>query len=400
LLARWIETELGGEPVHLIGNSMGGHIAIHLAAARPDLVRSLVLVNSTGVPFAVAPAEHLRSLFVPRGIWSFLLILARDVFRAGPTSLSVGLGRLLRDDARPFMRKLTMPVLLVWGEHDPLVPIRYGKEMLRHIRNSKLEVIPRAGHIAMWEQPKIFNTVVARFLDEIEPSAAGEEARVFSWSISGWTGGIAHRQAGRRRDVILVHGLGMSSAYFARFAEALFEEGWSPAAPDLPGFGESADGPPSTPEQYAELLAMWADVLGIEDAVWVGHSLGNNALAHLAALRPDLVASAVFIGPLWRRRTPVLLLLHLFRDALMEPLTLYPHLLRAYWRSGILRWLRTFRLHFADLQQDPPPGLMVVGARDPLVDRPCIANYITVAGAHACHFSNPDATARVVTGPR
>src|SRR5215210_7504926 len=48
MLARWIESSFT-EPVHLVGNSMGGHIAIHVAALRPDLVRSLTLINSTGI---------------------------------------------------------------------------------------------------------------------------------------------------------------------------------------------------------------------------------------------------------------------------------------------------------------------------------------------------------------
>jgi len=41
--------------------------------------------------------------------------LARDLFRAGPTAIAVAFARLLRDDARPLLRKLTMPVLLVWA---------------------------------------------------------------------------------------------------------------------------------------------------------------------------------------------------------------------------------------------------------------------------------------------
>ncbi len=87
LLMRWIETL--GEPVHLVGNSMGGQVAIHVAAARPDLVRSLTLVNSSGIPFGIAPGAHIENLIVPRGAMSFATILARDLLRAGPTSMTV-----------------------------------------------------------------------------------------------------------------------------------------------------------------------------------------------------------------------------------------------------------------------------------------------------------------------
>lgn len=379
---------------------MGGHIAIHLAAARPEVVRSLILVNSTGVPFRVAPAEHLRNLFLPRGLWSFLLILVRDVLRAGPTSMAVALGRILHDDARPLMQQLRVPVLLVWGEHDPLVPLRYAKEMLLEIPNARLEIIPRAAHIPMWENPRLFNDLVLRFVKAMDAIRIDPATTVFSWPISGWSGGIAYRQARRAPNIVLIHGLGMSSAYFVRLAEVLFEDQWSPIAPDLPGFGESIDAPSSGPEQHAELLAQWADLVGIEDAVWVGHSVGCNVVGHLAASRPDLVASAVYIGPLWRRGSPWLLFGSLVRDAFREPVAIFGFVVRAYWRAGMGRWLATFRRYKADLKGDAPAGLMIVGRRDPLVDRTTIANSMAVPGAHACHFSHPRATANVITGPR
>jgi pimeloyl-ACP methyl ester carboxylesterase len=399
LLARWIEADLG-EPAHIIGNSMGGQIAIHLAAARPDVVRSLVLVNSTGIRFRVAPAEHVSNFFLPRGFWSFLIILARDVFRAGPTSIGLAFSRLLRDDSRDLMRQLRVPVLLVWGESDPLVPLRYGIEMLREIRNSKLEVIPRAGHVPMWENPAAFNDVVLRFLEGSDYQQIDPTSSVFSWAISGWSGGIAYRQAGRRPNIVLVHGLGMSSAYFIRLAKALFSDEWRPVAPDLPGFGESVDAPPAGPADHARALAAWADLAGIEDAVWVGHSLGCNVVAHLAASRPDLVASSIHIGPLWRRRTPWLLLPALVIDAMQEPAALFPFVARAYWRTGFARWFRTFRRYARDIHEPPPAGVMIVGERDPLVARKVIGEFTTVRGAHACHFSDPISAATAVTAPR
>ena len=399
LLARWIETDLG-QPAHVVGNSMGGHIAIHLAALRPDLVRSLTLVNSTGVPFRVAPWEHLRNLFLPRGLWSFLLVLIRDAFRAGPTALAVAFSRLLRDDARVLMRELRVPVLLLWGESDPLVPLRYAKEMLVEIRNARLEIIPHAAHVPMWENPEAFNHILLRFLNEMDAARIDAAPSVFSWALAGWSGGVAYRQAGRAPNVVLVHGLGMSSSYFVRLAEALFDLGLSPIAPDLPGFGESVDGRASSPKEHADLLAVWADMSGIEDAIWVGHSTGCNAVARVAQTRPDLVHATVHIGPLWRKGSAWSLLPRLLLDAFREPLGLFPFVIRGYWRTGFARWVKTFRRYAVELRYEPPPGLLMVGYRDPLVDRDWIANFIVVPGAHACLFSNPREVATALTGPR
>src|SRR3954452_12582157 len=191
LLARWIESFFDG-PVHLAGNSLGGQISIHLAASRPDLIRSLILIDSTGIPFEIAPGAHIENIVLPHGWRSFLLVLARDLFRAGPTALAVAFARLLRDDARPLMRKLMMPVLLVWGEHDPLVPLTYAKQMLDEMPHAKLRVIPRAGHVPMWENPRAFNEAVLSFLDEVDV-VHGLAEPAFSWGLSGWTNGIAHR---------------------------------------------------------------------------------------------------------------------------------------------------------------------------------------------------------------
>jgi pimeloyl-ACP methyl ester carboxylesterase len=407
LLGRWIETSFGGERVHLVGNSMGGHVAIHLAAERPELVRSLVLVSSTGIPFELDPRIHLQNLFVPQGIVSFSRIMARDAFRAGPTSLFVAFSRLLRDDARPLLRTLTMPVLLLWGERDPLVPLSYARQIAGLVPQARLVTVPGAAHVPMWERPELFNRELIAFLDQVDgaPSPAPRHP-AFSWGLSGWTDGIAHRESGGGRDLVLVHGLGMSSRYFDRFARALHARGWSPVAVDLPGFGESLDGPPSDPLGHARILGAWGEKLGIRDAVWIGHSTGCNAVAHLAAARPDLVRTAVMLSPIWSAAEhPVRRLTRGFLvDVLREPLSLYPVVAASYWRTGIARWWRTLLRCVDDLRSPPPLARrlrFLAAARDPLLDAAHIRSFaeeaaLDLPGAHAGHYSHPEETADAV----
>jgi pimeloyl-ACP methyl ester carboxylesterase len=185
----------------------------------------------------------------------------------------------------------------------------------------------------------------------------------------------------------------MSSAYFARFARALHARGAHPIAPDLPGFGESIDGPSAGPEEHARILAEWADALSIRGATWIGHSFGCNALVHLGRLRPDVVKRVVCIGPLWSRQNSLRLLLALLIDAFREPFALYSYVLRAYWRSGLGRWLATARRYASDLRGAPPEARMLAGERDPLVDRQAITALTLLSGAHACHFAYPEETA-------
>jgi pimeloyl-ACP methyl ester carboxylesterase len=403
LLARWIEASFGG-PVHLVGNSMGGQIAIHLAAARPDLVRSLVLVNSTGIPFELRPGVHIENLMIPRGMLSFAGVLARDAFRSGPTALLVAFQRLLRDDARPLMRRLRMPVLLLWGERDPLVPLTYARRMLHEIPSARLSVVPSAGHVPMWENPEAFNGELLAFLGEVDRrSASPDREGVFTWGLGGWTEGIAHREAGRRRDVVLVHGLGMSSAYFVNLARALYERGYHAIAPDLLGFGKSVDGPPAGPREHARVLREWAETNGIRDAIWIGHSLGGHAVAEVSAGHGGMVRVALYLSPLWSdvRRPAMRLARALLRDAFREPWSLYPIIARSYWRAGFRRWFGTFRLYYDEMHTLPallPPFRVMAGKADPLVDRKRIVEIdpeadLAMPGAHAMHFSDAEATA-------
>jgi pimeloyl-ACP methyl ester carboxylesterase len=403
LLARWIESSFRG-PVHLVGNSMGGQIAIHLAAARPDLVRSLVLVSSTGIPFELRPGVHLENLMIPRGMLSFAGILLRDTFRSGPTSLFVAFRRLLLDDARPLMRLLRMPVLLLWGERDPLVPLTYARQILEEIPAARLSVVPAAGHVPMWENPEAFNGELLQFLAEVDGSSASPDRQgVFSWGLAGWTDGMAHREAGRRRDVVLVHGLGMSSAYFVNLARALHERGLHAIAPDLPGFGKSVDGPPAGPRDHARLLRKWAEANGIRSAVWLGHSLGGHAVAQLIAGHGGIARVALYLSPLWSGapRPSLRLAAALLHDAFREPFSLYPIIVDSYWRTGVRRWFKTFRCYRDDIHLLPalvPPFRVMAGAADALMDRERILKLdsqaeLDLQGAHAMHFSNAEATA-------
>ena len=388
LLARWIETF--GEPVHVVGHSMGGQLAIRLAAERPDLVRSLVLVNAAGMPFRLDPRPHVRAVpKPPYGGAGIARVLVPDFLRAGPASVAVAGARVMRADLRDLMHLVRIPTLLVWGENDPLVPLVYGEAMQQEIAGSRLVVIPNAAHVAMWDRPREFNHTVLEFLASVPPPP--QALAGFSWGLSGWTDGIAHRQAGGGRDVVLVHGLGMSSAYFLHLAAELFARGWNPIAPDLPGFGESANARAAGPAGHAQILARWAESLGIRDAVWIGHSIGCNAVA---ALPRDLVRASVLVGPLWSRtRHPHLRIFSMLAlDALREPLSLYRYVLPAYWRCGVARWWATWRRYAPDVACKSPDALLVAGERDPLPDRTCTP--IThVPGAHACVFSHAAAVA-------
>jgi len=61
---------------------------------------------------------------------------------------------------------LTVPVLIVWGEQDRLIPLSLGRRFTRDIRGSGLKIIPKCGHVPLFECPDAFNEVLLKFLSE------------------------------------------------------------------------------------------------------------------------------------------------------------------------------------------------------------------------------------------
>jgi pimeloyl-ACP methyl ester carboxylesterase len=164
-LLAWMEA-LDLHQAHLVGHSMGGYICVRLAAARPAAVRRLVLVAPAGMP----TGRSLPGYFVPlllSGRYAaprFLPVLLYDSLRAGPrTVLRAGMA-LLAEDLRVHLAAITAPTLLVWGEHDPLVPRSISEILRQEICDSRLLILEGAGHVPMFDRPREFNAAILHFL--------------------------------------------------------------------------------------------------------------------------------------------------------------------------------------------------------------------------------------------
>jgi pimeloyl-ACP methyl ester carboxylesterase len=168
--AAWAEellAKLGIRRAVLLGHSFGGRIAIVLAATRPALVERLVLIDSAGLrppPAARRRAIVLVSkagraaaalpLFGPlaarlRRRWH-RLVGAEDYANAGP--LRGTFVRVVNQDLREFLPRVTAPTLLLWGAADTATPASDGALMAQLIPQARLIVFPRAGHFAYLER--------------------------------------------------------------------------------------------------------------------------------------------------------------------------------------------------------------------------------------------------------
>lgn len=168
LMVRWLDA-MRVDQTDFIGHSMGGQVGIHLAARWPDRVRRLVLVSAAGVPRPLTPVKlaELGSELLWPPAWgrpSFLTTIATDAARAGPRTLVRAVRSILADDVRPLLPRVHVPVLLVWGAHDPLTPMRDGEVMRDLLPEARLLIIEDAAHNPMADRPERFNAQVLSFL--------------------------------------------------------------------------------------------------------------------------------------------------------------------------------------------------------------------------------------------
>lgn len=163
-LVEWMADE-GLERVSIAGHSMGGAIAAMIAAAYPERVDRLVLVDAAirpyGAPFAPRAADIVRSIDPGRGMTG---LVTRDFLRSHPASMALATADLVRVDWGVHLRRIAAPTLVIWGERDIITPLSLGHAITASIPDARLVMVPNAGHTPMWEQPEVFNAELRRFL--------------------------------------------------------------------------------------------------------------------------------------------------------------------------------------------------------------------------------------------
>lgn len=166
LIVEWLE-ELSLNNVSLVGHSMGGHIALYVAAFAPGHVHKLILACASGL----LRAQWWRvALSLPRAGWvgrrQFLPIVLRDSLKTGIPNLYRSACDLLRDDVADVLPTIHIPTLVIWGSRDPLVPPKLGQQLAQLLPKARYLELAHAGHVVMVDQPSAFNQAVLTFLTE------------------------------------------------------------------------------------------------------------------------------------------------------------------------------------------------------------------------------------------
>jgi len=173
------------QPVVLVGNSLGGHVAALAAQARPHAVQALVLSGASGMgemPLGTRVIRrHDRAFIADRTAFTF-----HDPAHATDTLVDQMMGivgnreqvtRLVRmarsasgTSLEGVLPNLPMPTLLVWGREDRLTPPSVARAFAHLLPDARIAWIASCGHAPMIEQPDAFNEALLGFLAEAVPT--------------------------------------------------------------------------------------------------------------------------------------------------------------------------------------------------------------------------------------
>ncbi|MCA1666303.1 MAG: alpha/beta fold hydrolase [Thermomicrobia bacterium] len=165
-LADWMRA-VGLARAHLLGHSLGGPVAAECACHHPERVARLILVGATiGTRGANAPHQTLGLLRDSvRESLSLLPVILRDYRRAGLRRV-IGTDLAADDeDTIATVAGLTLPMLIVRGERDVVVPPRDTAHLRRAAPHAPFVPMARAAHAVQWGQPQALAAVVNAFLD-------------------------------------------------------------------------------------------------------------------------------------------------------------------------------------------------------------------------------------------
>jgi pimeloyl-ACP methyl ester carboxylesterase len=168
----------------LVGNSLGGWIAVEFAIQHPEMVEKLVLVDAGGLSFESAPPtvnlnpaslddtkKVLGIVFYNQAMVSdpaIAAVFARHLKDNDGYTIRRFLDGLVTTDQREDAKLSSVhaPTLVLWGADDALLPLSMGERFHAGISGSKLVAIKECGHIPQLEKPEEFNRLLLDFLGQ------------------------------------------------------------------------------------------------------------------------------------------------------------------------------------------------------------------------------------------
>ena len=167
--------------MHLLGNSLGGHVGLAYTLKHQDKVKTITLTGSSGLF-----ENGMGETYPKRGDYEFIRKktamtfydpniaskeLVDEVFSIVNNRLKaikiIYLAKsAIRHNLGEELKEITIPTCLIWGKNDTITPPMVAEEFHQLLPNSELHWIDKCGHAAMMEVPGEFNTILSKFLDQ------------------------------------------------------------------------------------------------------------------------------------------------------------------------------------------------------------------------------------------
>ncbi|TWI81609.1 pimeloyl-ACP methyl ester carboxylesterase [Lacibacter cauensis] len=168
--------------IHLLGNSLGGHVALVHVLKHPERIKSLILTGSSGLF-----ENGMGDTYPKRGDYEYIRKktevtfydpamatkeLVDEVYEIVNQRIKVikviALAKsAIRNNLGDELKEIKTPTLLIWGNNDTITPPFVGKEFNKLIPNSELHFIDKCGHAPMMERPDEFNEILNGFLTKL-----------------------------------------------------------------------------------------------------------------------------------------------------------------------------------------------------------------------------------------
>jgi 2-hydroxy-6-oxonona-2,4-dienedioate hydrolase len=180
-LSSFIESK-GLKGVHLIGNSLGGHISLLYTLQHQANVRSLTLTASSGLfessmgdnyprksDYEYVKRKTGETFYDPNLATKELVDEIFEIINTRDKALRTVLiaKSAVRHNLKDELARIQVPVNLIWGDTDKITPAFVGEEFKKLIPHAELTILEHCGHAPMMEQPEAFNTLTDQFLTKI-----------------------------------------------------------------------------------------------------------------------------------------------------------------------------------------------------------------------------------------
>lgn len=177
--------ELGLHKVHVVGSSLGGWLAMEMAIRNPERFHSLSLIGTAGVRvpgvqpgdiFLWTPETAARNTFFNQAIADQVLSVIptteeeQDVILKNrhTVALLAWQPRLFNPHLTKWLHRIRMPVKLIWGDHDKIIPLAVGEALCSQLPDAQLEVFKDCGHLPQVEFPEAFSQSVKIFIQGVK----------------------------------------------------------------------------------------------------------------------------------------------------------------------------------------------------------------------------------------